>query len=274
MWNDARRKSVLERVSYHVVYDTSIIDALHYAQANGFAGVQVAIELPHFSPENVGKAERAQIATYCAENALSITLHAPDNSTSLFAASPPLVEGIFTYFRAMFDFAEQIGSQLITFHVGTPPSFGTAPRPGQRLPEVDEAVFQAVMKDNLTRLIDLANGQFILCIENIGLTGPVRQVLQPYLDAGKLALCWDLPKSCGNQEIESWLWANVDHVRQVHLHDVSDGYSHQVIGTGKLDLMQYLPPLAKANVLDWCIEVRPREKALESLANLNRMLAG
>lgn len=123
-------KSVLDRVSDHVVYDASIMDALRWARANGFAGVQVAIELPHLSPENVGKAERAQIATYCAKNALRITLHAPDDSTSLFVASPSLVKGIFEYFEAMFDFAEQIGSPLITFHVGGPPSFGTAPRPG------------------------------------------------------------------------------------------------------------------------------------------------
>ncbi len=34
----------------------------------------------------------------------------------------------------------------------------------------------------------------------------------------------------------------------------------------------FLPRLAEAKVLEYCIEVRPREKALESLANLTRLM--
>ncbi len=45
-----------------------------------------------------------------------------------------------------------------------------------------------------------------------------------------------------------------------------------MIGSGELDFTQLLPILARADVLDYCIEVRPREKALQSLAALRRMV--
>ena len=267
-------QSILGKVSYHAVYDDSIMDALQFARANGFAGVQVAVELPHLSFENTDRAARAGIAAFCAENGLSVSLHAPDDSTSLFVAARSLVAGTFEYFRGMFEFADQIGSRLITFHAGAMPSFSTAPRPGRALPDADEAAFRVALEENLRRLIDLAHGQLVLCVENVGLTSMVREVLRPHLEASELALCWDLAKSHDDQELQEWLWLNVQHVRQVHLHDVCPGYSHQVIGMGTLDFMRYLPRLAGADVLDFCIEVRPQEEAVESLANLKRLARG
>ena len=46
------------------------------------------------------------------------------------------------------------------------------------------------------------------------------------------------------------------------------------LGTGRVDFMRFLPRLAEAGVLDYCIEVRPREKAKESLMNLRAMVLG
>ena len=39
-------------------------------------------------------------------------------------------------------------------------------------------------------------------------------------------------------------------------------FPSQVIGTGTLKFMQFLPRLAESNVLDFCIEVRLRHRAL------------
>lgn len=44
------------------------------------------------------------------------------------------------------------------------------------------------------------------------------------------------------------------------------------LGAGTLDFTRYLPRLAEANVLDFCLEVRPRQKAAESLANLKTLI--
>ena len=70
------------------------------------------------------------------------------------------------------------------------------------------------------------------------------------------------------------MWDNLDHIRQVHLHDFRSEppRQHRVIGTGFIDFMNFLPRLSKANIVDYCIEVRPREKALESLEALRQLL--
>ena len=45
-----RYSRILDRVTYHAVYDDSILAALRFALDHGFAGVQVAAELPHLDP--------------------------------------------------------------------------------------------------------------------------------------------------------------------------------------------------------------------------------
>jgi sugar phosphate isomerase/epimerase len=66
-------------------------------------------------------------------------------------------------------------------------------------------------------------------------------------------------------------------VKQVHLHDIrrddsGTERSHRVIGSGEIDFNYYLGRLSEADVMDYCIEVRPREKAKESLAALKTIL--
>jgi sugar phosphate isomerase/epimerase len=63
----------------------------------------------------------------------------------------------------------------------------------------------------------------------------------------------------------------------VHLHDIrqdekGNKRSHRVIGSGDIDFTYYLDRLAEADVFDYCIEVRPREKARESLQALKKLL--
>jgi len=45
-----------------------------------------------------------------------------------------------------------------------------------------------------------------------------------------------------------------------------------VIGTGEVDFARYFRVLREADVEDYCIEVRPREKARESLSVLRTIV--
>ncbi|MHA1476449.1 MAG: hypothetical protein ACTSQ5_14840, partial [Promethearchaeota archaeon] len=63
-------------------------------------------------------------------------------------------------------------------------------------------------------------------------------------------------------------------IKQVHLHDVNEnGRGHRVIGSGLIDFKDILLNIPNAPVIDFCIEVRPRSKALESLKNLKQILS-
>ena len=268
---------ILDKLTYHAVYDASVLDGLCFAAANGFAGIQAAVETPHLSFDGLSAARRGEIRRFCVEHGVSVSLHAPDEAASLFTPSRRLADGVFTYFAGLFDFAEAIGSHLITLHVGSPACFSTDAEPPADLPPEDADAWRAIAKENLDRLIDLGAGRFVLCVENYAL-GPIAMAaVQQRLGGGRLALCWDLAKAWaartrGGRDEERFFRRNIEHVRQVHLHDLRDGRSHRVIGTGEVDFMQFLPDLARVDVAEYCIEVRPRQKAADSLERLRGLL--
>ena len=264
---------VLDRVTYHAVYDDSIMAALYFASSHALAGVQIPLDLPRFSPYRVTADERKQIKSFCQEHNLRISLHTPDDSVSLFAPPGPVSQGILEYFADVFDLAADIGAATVTIHPGAMPSFPLAGDDcAQRLPPADLHELLSAFEMNLSKLIKLADTVCTLCIENVRLTDEVCVLLDGHLVAGEIALCWDIAKSAGDQRRERWLTDNIAHVRQVHLHDTKDGLSHQVIGSGELDIASYLALFAEADVHEFCIEVRPGCRAIESFHALQSLL--
>ena len=268
---------ILDRISYHAVYDASIPDALEYAHENGFAGIQVAVESPHMSFESLSDETIGQIAAYAESNNLYITLHAPDETASLFQPSKFLREGILNYYRALFDFAARIKARLVTIHIGQITAFPTDTSRELSVPEEDQAICREIATQNLDKLLEFAAGRFIICVENYALDQFSLFLLKTYLDNNRIALCWDIAKSWNNQILERFFLSSIDRVKQVHLHDIrqdekGNKRSHRVIGSGDIDFTYYLDRLAEADVFDYCIEVRPREKARESLQALKKLL--
>ncbi len=268
---------IFDRVSYHAVYDASIIDALIYARDNGFAGIQVAVETPHMSFESLSDDKIAEIASFAASHNLYVTIHAPDETASLFQPNRFLREGILNYYRALFEFAARIKARLVTIHIGQMAPFPTDTVREMTIPEEDRAIYREVVRQNLDQLLEFAAGRFTLCVENYALDQFSLLLLRSYLDAQKIALCWDIPKSWNNPIFERFFLSSLQHVKQVHLHDIRTDdtgrqRSHRVIGSGDIDFAYYLDQLTRADVLDYCIEVRPREKARESLQSLKKIL--
>lgn len=273
-------KSILDLISYHAVYDRSVIDALRYAKQNGFAGIQVADETPHLSFEHLTDDGIAEIAEFASSQGLYITLHAPDDACSLFQCSRYLADGIAKYFQALFSFGRRIGSRLVTIHAGSMTTFGADDDSGREMPRKDIPLYETAFRGNIETLLGLAENSFMVCVENYRMELSTLDLLLPYLERGDLFLCWDLPKSAEQADIEEFYFSHPAWIKQLHLHDVRrlpDGRirSHRVIGTGDVDFARYLRILRDADVEDYCIEVRPREKAKESLEVLkgivNRM---
>ncbi|MCP4757264.1 MAG: sugar phosphate isomerase/epimerase [Proteobacteria bacterium] len=270
--------AILDRVSYHAVYDDSILSALRFASKNGFKGVQVAVETPHLSFELLSRKDTDTIRDFSVRNGIQISLHAPDDVTSLFAHNDSLRQGILEYYTGLFDFAESLKARLVTIHMGSMTIFPTDSIPEETVPEIDLSIYLDTVHRHLDDLIELSEGRFILCIENYRLDSAVLPLLQNILEEKQLFLCWDIAKSHGNKELEQYFWSNINAIKQVHLHDrrwIDNRIrSHRVIGSGEIDFGQYLSRMQDENILDYCIEVRPRDKALESLENLKTILAG
>jgi len=269
---------ILERLSYHVVYDESIVEAVEFASRNGFSGIQVAVESPHLSFENLSLTDRAEIRQRKEELGIKIAIHGPDDVASLLEPSPQIRKGILSYYANLFVFAGDIGAILTTIHIGHPTVYPTDTMPEVRFPEVDIKYYRKILEENLQSIGNLARGKGYICIENYLLEDFVLQVLAKYLTESQLGLCWDITKTYNrdgsiNGPLQYYMKENLFAVRQVHLHDLdSEGRSHRVVGTGIIDFGYYLELLKDVDVLDYCIEVRPREKAIESLDNLKKMV--
>ncbi|MHA1672062.1 MAG: sugar phosphate isomerase/epimerase family protein [Promethearchaeota archaeon] len=270
-------------VSFHAVYSSSIHEALLFAHQNGFAGIQLAIESPHFDFHTISQSptKMTKIRTYCQKNSLYVTLHAPDDVTSLFTIHPALKEGIFQYYKSLFDFAEAIGSPLVTIHLGQMTTFPTDSLPSEKgtlrkYPPHDLPLYREALKDNLTHLVEMVQDRFTLCVENYYLNTEILSVLESFLRENKIGLCWDYPKTFSrsgekNQELFSFFTSHLPQIKQVHLHDLStSGSGHRSIGSGILDLDPFFKLLKSIDVLDYCIEVRPEKQALASLQYLQR----
>jgi sugar phosphate isomerase/epimerase len=268
---------ILNRISYHAVYDASIMDALEYAHENGFSGIQLAVETPHMSFESLSDETIGQIASYAGSNNLYISIHAPDKTASLFQPSKYLREGILNYYHALFEFAARVQARLVTIHVGQIPVFPTDTLRELTVPDEDQAIYHEIATQNLDKLLEFAAGRFTVCVENYALDQFSLFLLRSYLEDRRISLCWDIPKAWNNPVLERFFLSSIDRVKQVHLHDVrqddrGNKRSHRVIGSGDIDFTYYLDRLSEADVLDYCIEVRPREKARESLQALKKLL--
>ena len=262
---------MLDRVTYHAVYDGSILEALQYAKAHGFAGVQIADETPHLSFERLSDQDIEEIKEFATAEGLYTTLHAPDHVVSLFQCSRYLSVGVLNYYHALFSFAHAIGSRAVTIHLGSMTVFPTDDETGRIIPNEDFPLYSFNLRKNLEELLKTAEGRFLICVENYGVGLAELELLKPYLGRDGLFLCWDLVKSANQPDVEGFYMAHPEWIKQVHLHDRKEVASgsvkgHRIIGTGDIDFVRYLSFLMeKADVEDFCIEVRPREKARESL---------
>ncbi len=270
---------IIKKISFHAVYDNTILEALNYAKNSGFAGIQLAIETPHLSFEHYSDRLCSEVKQFCKKHKLFISIHGPDAITSLFTINKHLKKGIFAYYRELFSFAEKIGSKLITIHLGNITKFSTDNDYVSNLPQEDLTIYKNTLKKNLENLLTHASNRFVICIENYRFESLVFEVLQPYLKQQKIYLCWDLAKTYNpslqkDDKIENFFVSNINSIKQIHLHDIdSYGKSHKVIGSGIIDFEYFLRKLNISKVMDLCIEVRPREKAYESFINLKRLFS-
>lgn len=270
--------NIFEHISYHAVYDESIIKALEFAAKNGFSGIQVAVESPHLTFENLSTKEKTEIRQKSKELGIRISLHGPDDVTSLLQNNPHIRKGIHSYYAELFAFAEEIEAILVTIHIGYPVMYKTDTIPTSSYPEIDIQFYTKVLEENIDSVLDSANKRVYICVENYFLEDFILQVLEKYLYEGKLGLCWDIAKTYNrdgsiNEQLQKYLYENRYYIKQVHLHDMnSTGSSHRTIGTGIIDFRFHLEQISGVDILDYCIEVRPGEKAVESLNNLRKIL--
>lgn len=270
------------RRAYHVIYDTSLIDALQYASCNNWTGIAPDLGVPQFSPERFLPKMREELREMSSTLSLEWGFHAPGDDLSLTTTYPPVRLATIKYMKQIIDFARDVSDSVtnLVVHAGTPPSFGKAGGEKDAFLKCNYELYLRTLCENLSELIEYGKPDVHIALENHAWNHMVREAIRTLLSAG-LRLCLDIPKLYRTDlsvRDEDWIifqeYANAIEV--VHVHDWSKKHgSHQVVGTGSIDFEPSLRLLTGLRYpAQYVFEVRPREFAQDSLSNFIRILEG
>ncbi len=270
------------RRAYHVIYDTSLMDALQYASSSSWTGIVPDLGVPRFSPEKFLPEMREGLREMSSTLSLEWGFHAPGDDLSLTTTYPPVRLAIIEYMKQIIDFARDVSDSAtnLVVHAGLPPSFGKAGGDKDAFLKSNYELYLRTLCENLSELIEYGTPDVHIVLENHAWNHVVREAIGTLLPAG-LRLCLDIPKLYGpDLRIKSEDWAIFQEhkavIEVVHIHDWSKKHgSHQVVGTGSIDFEPSLRLLAGLHSpAQYVFEVRPRESAQESLSNFSRILNG
>lgn len=269
------------RRAYHVIYDTSLYESIRYASENDWNGIVPDMGVPAFSPEKISSEERMRLRELSRDLSIEWGFHAPGDDVSLMSVYPPIRTGVISYFKQIINLARELsaGPTNVVVHAGGPPSLRKAGnQPSDSLSQQYRSVYAQVLRENLSELLIHARPHVRLVIENVDWTPLVREVIEHLIPQG-LKLCLDIPKLYGmDLKIREADWNLFQRykgsIEVVHIHDVIPQIGgHQVVGNGLIDFQDTLSFLSGLHMKpQYVFEVRPREEAHRSLANIGQIM--
>ncbi len=268
-----------DRRGYHVIYDSTLQDALKYASEQNWTAIIPDFGVPRFSPDLFSATERKELHEMSTEMKIEWGFHAPGDDISLFSSYPPIRKSIVEYFKEIVDFARDVSGTTtnIVVHAGTPPRFRKAGEKEDAFINENLEIYENLLFENILELIEYASSDVRIVLENHGWSSLVRHAI-PSLIARGMKLCLDIPKLYdANFEIMSdWrlFQQYPDSIEVVHVHDANPSLgSHLVVGEGIINFKMVLEFLSKApRLIQYVFEVRPRSAATKSLLKFESLI--
>ncbi|NHI83975.1 MAG: sugar phosphate isomerase/epimerase [Candidatus Thorarchaeota archaeon] len=264
---------------YHVVYDESIQDALEYAYRNDWTVIVPDLSVPTFFPNQFSESSRRKLKEFSKDLSVEISLHAPGDDISLFTAYPSIRNAIIQHLKEIIQFARDIsfGPTNVVVHTGRPPSFRLSGEKSGTFVKHWHDFYVNTLRDNLWDLMEFGGTDVSIVLENHLWTSLVHEVIDELVPRG-LQLCLDIPKMFFPETNASDLDVfsrHKDAISVIHVHDQDEVTgSHQVVGEGTVNFepaIRFLSNLSRKAV--YVFEVRPRERAHESLERFSQMLS-
>ncbi len=177
--------------------------------------------------------------------------------------------------RLCLGLAKDLEAERFTIHPSQPMDFASGGGPGTYLRDHWDVYAEALTEG--IRGIVSESGDVQVCVENEPLTPFVEEVLEGLMKEENLFLTLDAPKALSpekgapRERVEAFYTRHIDRVREVHLHDRRPGGTyHDILGQGEVDVGRCLRLLAPRGV-HFTLEIRPREKAHDSLLLIRRL---
>ncbi|UCE11492.1 MAG: TIM barrel protein [Candidatus Thorarchaeota archaeon] len=267
--------------AYHVVYDSSLEDALNYASGNNWTSIVPDIGVPRFAPEKYSQEQKKKLRDLSQELRVGWGFHAPGDDISLFATYAPVKRAIIHYLKRIIDFARSVSvsSTNLVVHAGVLPSLKQARMMKDEFVKAFYGDFLNTLVGNLLELIDYASPDVDIVLENHNWTPLVHDAIESLISEG-LKLCVDIPKlydSTGRIKDKDWTVFHKHRrsVSVVHIHDWSERCgSHQIVGEGTIDFeppLRFLTEIAPSPI-QYVFEVRDRDNAQQSLRNFEKLV--
>lgn len=270
--------SIVDRIGYQALFDEeNFFDAIDFAKENDFPVVEVNLNSPHFLPEKLDRVERLKVKHYSEEKGVRLILHAPEGM-GIINLQTKVREVCTERIKELIDFANQIGADRITCHLGSSVPIVSC---GERvlLHTVYKTEYREALIKSLNELSQYSKDKTLLCIENTsGFRYDFVQELLPEFLQNGIYLTWDightnyLKGELHEREFDFFL-NHLDRVRVAHIHDnYGSRDEHNVVGEGTVDFVRFLS-LLNSSSTELIFEVRPRKEALKCRENLRRILA-
>lgn len=253
--------------------EKDIFDTIDYAYKNNLKAVELNINMPIFFPERFNNKDRKRIREYSEEKGIELTFHAPED-ISLLQLQKGVRDAGIARIKEVMDFGYDIGASRLTMHVGPAVCFTLTDRKTY-MDELYYHEFKDVLRESIIELVNYSKGKIKLCIENSGRFPAklVQETLDELLAKKEdLFLTWDIGHSYENKynEVEFFL-RHIDRIRTCHVHDNNGKSDHQVVGEGNVDFNWHFDKMKDRDII-YILEVRPRDKAVESVKNLMKIV--
>jgi len=249
------------KTGYHVVYARDYYEGIDDARRHGFDFAQFELGVPSFFLDSLSAAQLRAIRDYAESSGVELTFHAPGDNVSLYADYPCVRRGNLEQFKRILGSANALRARHITVHAGERPAFRQSGGKGDDFSAQFAKHYENVLYENLRELLSCA-GDVLVCLENYKLTQAAMQAAQRLIDEGQpLYLTLDTAKFEENHSV--FYHRNQSAIREMHVHDRNETYgSHQTVGNGNLDFMQFRPFCGPEVYLNF--EVRPVAEAAKS----------
>ncbi|HSV42319.1 MAG TPA: sugar phosphate isomerase/epimerase family protein [Methanomassiliicoccales archaeon] len=237
-------------------------------QELGLSFVELNMNMPYCFPENLPAANLRRMRQ---ETGVHYTMHMPDD-LDLGSFHETIREG--TVERAMqtVDWAGQADIRLLNFHIN-PGIYFTLPDFRVWIYDKFFETFERNMVSSFSSILDRARDNGVkVSIENVCNfdIGFIQRVLRPLMRLPGLGLTWDVGHDARTEFKEQrTLMLYEDRLAHMHLHDYDGRSDHQVLFTGRLDIMR-LVMFASAHNMSVVLETKTIDSLIKSMENLNK----
>jgi sugar phosphate isomerase/epimerase len=243
----------------------------------GFLVLQLVGDYPVNFPENINRAERKRVRNFLKKNKLRLHFHGP-HDIPLASRHEAVRKGGIARLKEYAQLAIDLGAKTLIIHPGRfavyKISTGKLALTQKNIPRVYIEKFY----DSISQMVKYAGNRLQILLENTyGFPPDLVEFVDKFLKQKGSGLVWDIAYAANDQRPDrekaaSFISERLKHVKLVHLHDINAIRGHLALGSGNLNIIEYLDIIRELKA-DTIIEVLSDEDLKSSMDYIDSLAA-